>query len=1087
MNRALWRLTFVAPAIFCGAFLFPGPASAATVASGNVTAAQASTCGGDVETNDTSATIIISDSGVVTWSVSAIFAGCPPLASQSLTFSLEKEDCSKHGSAVLTAPADRVTLPSSSVDFVWTKVEGADGYRLWIRVDGGTAQALGDTVDTTMHKDIAAGSIDWFVETLFEGCASTLSETRNFTVPRAVNCGTEVPVLTSPTDSVVFNASLIAFTWTAVPGAISYELYLSANGTPTLLGTTTATSLNREVPPAVDLEWFVRANVNGCPQRTSLSRGLRYDPPASCATGRTVLTAPGDDASAITSPLSMRWTLVPGVKSYVVWLVKGDAGNSSAAAQPQVIGRPTGTSLDNLTVGNGAWRWFVDAVFETGCPIRRSTDSRFVVVTQPSACTPLPQPRLSAPAQISSSGSFTIRWSSIPGASSYGLQEATQAGFGDAVSITTASTEATFQHPNPGNSPVAYLYRVRAIDNRCSPPEQSPFSAAAQVTILPAVTAPLNNQAAEGSTAIGESQAVTYSVSIGADHARENFSATPTRPWLTVTPPSGVVPDGGLTLTVTANTTGLPLGTSLGGITIAYSSQSGRLVTNAGGKTVPISISIVTPVAPTPKSGPGPDALIIPAIAHADGINSKFESDVRVTNTSPQVMKYQLTFTPSGTAGITEGSQTTIDIDPGRTIALDDVLRIWFATGTSNATGTLEIRPITQAANATSASAVKGLSNFVTFAASRTFNATDHGTFGQFIPAVPFANFVGGATGSSKAPILSMQQIAQSADYRTNLGLVEGSGQPVTLAVTVFGDHGEQLTTFPVDLNGGQHLQLSGFLSQRGIQVNDGRVEVAVTGGGGKVTAYASVLDNRTSDPLLVSPVTIGDSSSSRFVLPGVAQFTSGAGWQTDTRLFNAGDSAVKATLTFQSLTGAAPKTTELTVQPKQIMQIDRTLETLFGISNDGGAIGIVTDAPANLIATARTYRPDPSGGTVGQFIQAVTPDQAIQLGSRPLQILQVEESARFRSNIGVAEVSGKPVSVEVTAIPPDSKISSTIVVDLAPNQFTQIDSLLAKMGLSDTHNARVTVKVIDGPGSVTAYASVIDLQTQDPTFVPAQ
>ena len=42
-------------------------------------------------------------------------------------------------------------------------------------------------------------------------------------------------------------------------------------------------------------------------------------------------------------------------------------------------------------------------------------------------------------------------------------------------------------------------------------------------------------------------------------------------------------------------------------------------------------------------------------------------------------------------------------------------------------------------------------------------------------------------------------------------------------------------------------------------------------------------------------------------------------------------------------------------------------------------------------------------------------------------------------------------------------------------------------MGLDDTFNARVTVNVIGGEGRVTACASVIDLQTNDPTYVPAQ
>lgn len=39
----------------------------------------------------------------------------------------------------------------------------------------------------------------------------------------------------------------------------------------------------------------------------------------------------------------------------------------------------------------------------------------------------------------------------------------------------------------------------------------------------------------------------------------------------------------------------------------------------------------------------------------------------------------------------------------------------------------------------------------------------------------------------------------------------------------------------------------------------------------------------------------------------------------------------------------------------------------------------------------------------------------------------------------------------------------------------------------ANAHDARVTVPVVDGDGKVTAYRSVIDLVTQDPTYVPAQ
>src|SRR5204863_4240306 len=96
------------------------------------------------------------------------------------------------------------------------------------------------------------------------------------------------------------------------------------------------------------------------------------------------------------------------------------------------------------------------------------------------------------------------------------------------------------------------------------------------------------------------------------------------------------------------------------------------------GSTTTISVNLVAPVSSTPKSGPPPDALIIPAVAHAAGINSQFQSDVRITNTAAVTVKYQLTFTPTGDGGNANGLQTNLSIEPGRTIALDDILKSWF-------------------------------------------------------------------------------------------------------------------------------------------------------------------------------------------------------------------------------------------------------------------------------------------------------------------------------------------------------------------------------------------------------------------------
>ena len=175
-----------------------------------------------------------------------------------------------------------------------------------------------------------------------------------------------------------------------------------------------------------------------------------------------------------------------------------------------------------------------------------------------------------------------------------------------------------------------------------------------------------------------------------------------------------------------------------------------------------------------------------------------------------------------------------------------------------------------------------------------------------------------------------------------------------------------------------------------------------------------------------------------------------------------------------------------LSIAPGEVKVLDNVLASLFGMTNTGGAVQITTASSTSLVASARTYNVT-SNGVYGQFIGAVTPADAAALGTRSLQLLQVEESNRYRTNVGITEVAGKPARVEITAIPPNGKLAASTTVDLAPNQFIQFNQLLKGMFGDDVYNARVTLRVIDGQGRVTGYASVVDMQTGDPSFVQAQ
>jgi uncharacterized repeat protein (TIGR01451 family) len=1041
----------------------------------------------------TSFTIPLTGSSIA-WHVDAIFPGCDPTSSVSSTFTIATPDaCAGHSAPSLLAPAPNATLASSVVDFHWTPVTSANGYRVWTSINGADFAPAGTTASaTTLHATFTSGIIAWYVEALFNGCASMSSAQQSFTIPPAQSCNNTAATPLAPANDVTLPNGTIDFSWSSAPNAIGYELWLSLNsGAPSLAGSTTGTTLRRTIG-AGNIEWFVRAQFDRCDPVESSHAHFTFTPPADCDLTRPILTAPVDGAALVITPLDLRWSNVPGATQYKVWLASGDA-------PPAVIGTTAATHLDNQTVPAGAVSWSVEADFDN-CPSVRSAASAFTAVPPPPPCSTPAVPLPRAESTASTNVQYLIRWTPVgPTATTqYDLQESTETSFAAPLSITTDSSEFAFTHVNNGDAPVTYYYRVRAVGT-CNG-ARSLFSLPLNVQVLPAnVTDPAS---ANGSTPADNPQTTHYLIHLGgangashkgviAAEAGDTFTATTNQPWLTVSPSTGTVAADGTTLTVTAKTDGLPVGTSSGAVNISFSSATGSshlttLDTKPTSSTT-VSVNLVQPVAPNAKNAPPPDALIIPAVAHADGINSKFQSDVRVTNSSAQPMKYQVTFTPTGDSGITEGKQTTVDIDPGRTIALDDVLQSWF--GSNGATGTMEIRPLTTTTTSTSTAAVQaaGLANILTFAASRTYNTTLNGTFGQYIPAVPFAAFVGRGADPSKSTILSLQQIAQSPAYRTNLGLVEGSGDPASVLISVFGDNGQKLTEFTQDLKGGQHIQLNSILAEKNVQVTDGRIEVKVTSAVGKVTAYASVLDNQTNDPLLVSPVAVNQTAAARYVIPGVADLRNGvANWQTDVRLFNPSTNVVKATMIFFSQNGGTPQSKDVSLAPGQVQTFDNALQQFFGISNDGGALHIATTATTPLVATARTYN-QTANGTYGQFIPAVTANDAAALGTRPLQLLQIEESDRYRTNVGFAEVTGKAATIEVTAIPSDSKVAASTQINLTPNQFIQYPQLLKSMGLTNMYNARVTVKVISGQGRVTAYASVIDSKTNDPTFVPAQ
>ncbi len=700
---------------------------------------------------------------------------------------------------------------------------------------------------------------------------------------------------------------------------------------------------------------------------------------------------------------------------------------------------------------NTTYEWRVVA-HRSGCGVITSACARFTTEEE-DVCA---APRISAVSETSTRSSFHVRWSDVH-TTRYQLQQSSSTDFTSATQFEVNGSSRLFRFDVA--SPTAYYFRVKGVDG-CS----DEWSRTLRVVVQPMSSGTENDfdiPIERGSTdQLTQPAGLTPEEGVGIS-ANASFIAVSNAAWLKVTPASGTIPPSGLVLALTADPATLRSGSTTG--TVSVRAPDNSLIT-----TYSVTVHAMEPVEESGKSASQP-AAVIPAVGHAAGIGSHWRSDVRIYNPSATAAAYDLLFTPSRTDGTLEGRRSTMTIEAGATLALGDVVRRIFGYGAmgESATGALEIRP------------VDGSSNAVI--SSRTYNQTDSGTYGQFIPAIPASAFAG--TGTT----LSLQQLAQSAAYRTNVGLVEGSGNAANVIVRFYNATGQKLAEETIALAPFEHQQIDSMLARHDVKIDDARLEVEVSSSKGTVAAYASLVDNVTSDPLLVTGVVPAAVNAQRYVVPGVAHYATGRNnWRSDVRIYNAGEASISATLTFHPEGGAGAVTRMVTLFGREVKAYDNIIEQMFGKTQSGGALHVSTSTASKLVVTARTYDRRDTGGTYGQFIPAMTIADASRLGGRAIDVLQLEQSARFRSNVGVAEVAGHSAQVEVIATGGDGQTSS-MTIDLAPYEFRQYGSLLANLGLDGATNARVSIRVIGGNGAVIGYGSAIDNRTQDPTYVPAQ
>lgn len=167
--------------------------------------------------------------------------------------------------------------------------------------------------------------------------------------------------------------------------------------------------------------------------------------------------------------------------------------------------------------------------------------------------------------------------------------------------------------------------------------------------------------------------------------------------------------------------------------------------------------------------------------------------------------------------------------------------------------------------------------------------------------------------------------------------------------------------------------------------------------------------------------------------------------------------------------------------------QVSGDVVNIFGFEGDStGAIRVL--APASIVAVSRIFndqRPI-DGGTYGQFVPALTMEQAGNEGSLPmLENTHPATGIGFRSNVGWFNPGDQTVNVVFRAHRSNGTVLEGTTRTIRPREQQQLQLNDLFPSLEPLDAMYVTFSAAESP--VHIYASVVDNRTGDAVFIPAQ
>lgn len=468
---------------------------------------------------------------------------------------------------VPTAPASLAVPASSSTGgatLSWSASSFTTSYTLQQSSNGGTSWTAAYTGSGTsaVVSGLVNGSYVYQVQACNTyGCSAWKAGSATLVVTH--------PPATAPTLSTPASSASGSYTvsWGAVGTATSYALQEQVNGGAwTTIQSSSATSKAISGKGNGTYGYRVQAcNVGGCGPWSSTGTTTVLLPPAAPAS----ITVPATSSGSI----AVSWAASATATSYTLQQRLGTGSWGTVYAG-------TATSSTRTVTASGSYTYQVQACNTGGCSTYKASSA--VAVTIP----PATAPALSVPA-TNSTGSYTVSWGGVSGATSYTLQEQVNGGGWATVQANSATSWNA-----SGKTTGTYGYHVQA----CNAGGCGPWSGVSSISAVVPAPIAINGQSYQEDYFIPAKQtgSVAMVFAINSGSTWELYSAVPGATHTIKA--SGAIPLTAATVQFTWTYVGIPSGYS----------DAGGTVTNPASSAVAISTNPVTQYLTMTASGGTP-------------------------------------------------------------------------------------------------------------------------------------------------------------------------------------------------------------------------------------------------------------------------------------------------------------------------------------------------------------------------------------------------------------------------------------------------------------------------------------------------